>query len=246
MEKLLFKFEIKKLLSQMSTKIIALILVVFPIIIVFGITSPSENFSITMDNFQSASDFSNAILGFLNSLGFYYIILVVLSSSILSREIESKYLYFSLSVVPNSIKLFFYKVLSVSLVFTSMIILSSIVGYIAYSVLYLGEFSISLQTIGILSWGILISFLISTIYMMILVICNVLTDGSIFASLTVAISTVILLIVAGAIKGVMFYLPAWALDFVSTRNNILLLIIYIIVLIFTSYTMYLCVKKQRI
>jgi hypothetical protein len=246
MEKLLFKFEIKKLLSQMSTKVIALILIIFPVIIVFGIISPSEQFSITMDDFQSASDFSNAILGFLNSLGFYYIILVVLASSILSREIESKYLYFSLSVVPNGIKLFFYKALSVSIVFTSMIALSSIAGYVAYSLLYLGEFSISLQIIGILSWGVLISFLISMIYMMILVICNILTDGSIFASLTVAISTVILLIIAGAINGVMFYLPAWVLDFVSTRNNILLLILYGLILIVTSYMMYLCAKKLRV
>jgi hypothetical protein len=80
MQRLIFKFEIKKILSQTSTKVIAFIFLVFPIIIVFGIISPSKQFSITMDNFNSAADFSNAILGFLNSLGFYYIILVVLSS----------------------------------------------------------------------------------------------------------------------------------------------------------------------
>lgn len=231
MESLLFKFEIKKLLSQTSTKIITLILLIFPIVIVFGIISPSEQFSITMADFGSASDFSNAILGFLNSLGFYYIILVVLSSSILSKEIESKYLYFVLSAIPSYSKLFIYKALSVSLVFTAMTFLSSLSGFLAYSLLYLGEITISVQIIGVLLWGLLISFIITMIYMMILTLCNLMTGGSIFASLTVAIITVVMLIVVGAINGLMNYLPAWAIDYMPERNNLLLLLIYLILLI---------------
>lgn len=246
MESLLFKFEIKKLLSQTSTKVIALILLIFPVIIVFGIVSPSEQFSISMADFGSASDFSNAILGFLNSLGFYYIILVVLSSSILSKEIESKYLYFVLSAVPSYSRLFIYKALSVSLVFTAMIFVSSLSGFIAYSLLYLGEIIISAHIIGVFFWGLLISFLITMIYMMILTLCNLMTSGSIFASLTVAIITVIVLIIVGAIDGLMNFLPAWALDYMPERNNFVLLLIYLISLIGISFAVYRYTKKKRI
>lgn len=246
MEKLLFKFELKKLLSQTSTKIIALILILFPVIIVFGIVSPSPQFSITMDEFVTPADFSNAILGFLNSLGFYYIILVVLSASSLSKEIESNYLYFVLSTTPKCSKLFFYKTFAISLIFTTIITLSSISGYVAYSALYLKAFTFTTQTLGILLWGILISFLITLIYMMILTICNLLTGGSIFASLTIAIATIIVLIVAGAIKGVMYFLPAWALDYLPTRNNFLLVGIYIAGVIISTMAMYLCTKRKSI
>ncbi|MFV0379424.1 MAG: hypothetical protein ACK5KQ_01140 [Anaerorhabdus sp.] len=246
MDGLLFKYEIKKLLSQTSTKVIALILCLFPITIVFGIVSPSQQFSITMGNFSTAADFSNAVLGFLNSLGFYYIILVVLSSSILSREIDSKYLYFMLSAVPKSTKVFLYKVISVSIVFTIMLALSSIIGYLAYSVLYLKELSFSIDVLGILSWGILISFIITITYMMLLTICNILTDGSIFASLTVAILTVVVLIILGGFDGVMYFLPAWAMDFYPDRNNILLLGIYLAVFVFSLYMMFLCTRKKRV
>ncbi|MEG3006100.1 MAG: hypothetical protein RR806_01395 [Oscillospiraceae bacterium] len=246
MNKLLFKFEIKKLLSQTSTKVIAIILILFPIIIVFGIVSPSQQFSITMDNFASAADFSNAILGFLNSLGFYYIILVVLSASTLSKEIENKYLYFVLSAVPSCSRLFIYKALSVSLIFSFMVILSSLSGFITYSILYLGTFVVSVQIMGVLLWGIAMSFLITMIYMMLLTICNIITDGSIFASLTIAIITVVLLIVLGAVEGTMNYLPAWSLDYMPDRNNIFLVLMYFVILIISSISMYICTKKKRI
>ncbi len=91
MDSILFKYELKKILSQKSTKIISLVLLLFPFIVVFGIISPSPQFSITMADFISAADFSNAILGFINSLGFYYIILILYSSIVIIKEIESKY-----------------------------------------------------------------------------------------------------------------------------------------------------------
>lgn len=226
MKQLLFKFELKKLLSQTSTKVILLILMLFPVIIVFGIISPTPQFSITMDNFNSAADFSNAMLGFLNSVGFYYIVLVVLTASSLSKEIEGKYIYFVLSAIPNAKRLFIYKVISITIIFVGMLLLSSATAYIAYSTLYLKSFSFTLQNLGVMSWGLGISVILTMMYAMILTIVNLVTNGSVFASLTTAIATIILLIILSAVKGAMHFVPSWALDYLPERNNLLLLGVY--------------------
>lgn len=243
-DKLLFKFELKKMLYQKSTKIMAVIILLFPIIIVIGIVSPSPQFSITMAEFGSPADFSNAMLGFLNSLGFYYIALVMLTSSCLSREIESKYIYFVLSAVPSCKRLLIYKILSISIVFGSMLFVSSIAAYIAYSTLYLQSLSVTLADVGILLWGILISLLVTVIYSIILTIITLITDGSIFASLITAVVTIAGMIVMSAIKGVMNFVPAWALDYMSDRNNIMLLIIYLVVMVCAFFVLSFYVDKK--
>ncbi len=238
--------EIKKLIAQRSTKILTGILIIFPCIIVFGIVSPSPQFSITMAEFNTAADFANAILGLLSSLGFYYIVLALLSSSALSKEIESHYLYFTLSVVSSYHRLFLYKILSITLIFTGILSLCSIGGFLAYSLLYLGELSFSLQAIGILFWGIGISFITNFWYVTLLALCNIMTEGNTFASFVFAVGTVILFIILSAIKGLMYYLPAWALDFDPQRNNIVLLVSYMTILVCSLLVFWIIIKKRRV
>ncbi len=183
-----------------------------------------------MADFISAADFSNAILGFINSLGFYYIILILYSSIVIIKEIESKYIYFVLSAFSNYKKLFLYKILSVTIIFNVVILLSQLSAFFAYSILYLGKVEITMLIIGKLLWGVLVSILISLIFMLLFVSLNIIVGGSIMASLTFAVSIIILLIVMSAIKSIMFYLPAFALDYMGDRNNILLLFAYFAIL----------------
>lgn len=245
MDSILFKYEFKKILSQKSTKIISLVLLIFPVVIVFGIVSPSPQFSITMADFTSAADFSNAILGFLNSLGFYYVILILFSSTVIIKEIESKYIYFVLSAIPNHKKLFLYKILSVVIIFNTVIFLSQLCGFFAYSILYLGKLEITFSILGTLFWGLLISILVSMIFMFIFVSINIVIGGSVMASLTLAVSTIILFIVMSAIKSIMFYLPAFALDYLVDRNNLVLILLYtcILTLVFILFK-YIIDRKQ--
>ncbi len=115
-----------------------------------------------------------------------------------------------------------------------------------YSILYMRGIVFSIEILGVLVWGIFISFMISLIYMTILTICNILTEGSFFASLTVAMITVVSLVVFAAIEGVMDFLPAWALDFVPTRNNGLLVLIYVSIFCITTFLMHCVIKRKRI
>lgn len=241
---LLFKFELKKLFSQTSTKIISIIYFLFPIIIVLGIVSPNPHFSISMAEFGSAADFSNAIIGFLNSLGFCYIVLVMLSSSTFSKEIESKYIYFVLSAVPNLKKLILYKISAITLVFMGMVTISSITSYIAYSLLYLKKLTFSINDLGILLWGLGISLLITIIYNIILAIINLKTDGNIFISIITSVITVVISIIFAAVKEFLYYLPQWATDYMSNRNNILLVVIYIAITICMNFILSIYLKNR--
>ncbi|SKA08323.1 hypothetical protein SAMN02745116_02354 [Pilibacter termitis] len=246
MEKMLFQFEMKKVFSQTSTKVIAVVLFLFPMILVAGLVAPTDQFSVSIAEYKTNADFGNQVLGYLCLIGFHYIILAILSSSILSREIESKYLYFTLSVVPNATKLFFYKAFVVSIIYTAMLAVSSITGYIVYSLFYIKELSFSSETFVILGWGIFITFIIVLIYMMMLTICNILTDGSVFASLTMAIVTMVVLIVLGGIQKIRDFHPAWQADYGEDRNYLFLFLVYLAVLSITSFLVYLCSKKKRV
>lgn len=244
MNKILFRYEIKKLTSQTSTKVLIAILLLFPLILVFGIVSPSDSFSITMDEF-TASEFSNAILGFSFSLGTIYIIISVLSASIVSREIDTKYIYLMLSAVASPTRLYFYKAMAITLVVSITSLFSSILAYLSYSIFYLKDLTFSLNDFGTLAWGLLIITIICLMYMFIILIVNIITDGSIYASITVAIATIISLNILSSIKGVTPYLPAYAIDYDATRNNILLLIIYLSITAILALIVYSTARSKK-
>ncbi len=244
--KLFFDFELKKLLKQKSTFIVALLYLIFPIIMAIGIASPNANFSVTMGDFGSPSNFSNLILIFFNSLGFGYIVLVMLSTSSLSKEIESKYIYFVLSAVPSLKKLIFYKIICISLIYSCIVLLSSIVSYLAFSILYIGDLSMNISDLGILLWGILINTIVTIIFTLLLSIVNIKTRGNIFVCILLAIGVIMFISIISLVNGIQPYTPSWAINFIADRNNILLLLIYLgILFVMVAITTLYLQKKER-
>lgn len=125
-----------------------------------------------------------------------------------------------------------------------MVTISSVTSYIAYSLLYLKKLTFNINDLGILLWGLAISLLITIIYNIILAIINLKTDGNIFISIITSVITVVISIILAAVKEFLYYLPQWATDYMSNRNNILLVIIYIAITICMNFILSIYLKNR--